>query len=108
MQAIIAQNQRETGEGGPPNHEEVDGIRMSAKLALDTYLSMPLSDDPFTFWLNHSRTTDRAQKCLCDLARKYLTPPATSTDVESKLRSVDLSSCLTLTGQIRYLPRQSI
>ena len=74
---MIAQSQRETGD-----IDEVDGIRMAASAALDSYLSLPVSEDTFKFWRDYSRTTDKAQKSLCKLARKYLTPAPTSTDVE--------------------------
>ena len=83
MAAIIAQNQRMNADGDP-EHEEVDGVRMSAKAALDAYLSMPLAADTFKFWRGYSTTTEKAQQSLCKLARKFLTPPPTSTDVERK------------------------
>ena len=81
MSAIIAQNQRETGDS------EVDTARLAAKTALEHYLALPLSDpddkknpqDTFSFWKSYSVTTDEAQKALCHLARVYLTPPPTST-----------------------------
>ena len=59
-----------------------------ARKAIEDYLSLPLSDpaengeDAFKFWSNYSVTTNKAQKSLCHLARIFLTPPPTSTDVE--------------------------
>ena len=82
MAAIVAQNQRETGD------IEIDATRLAAKKAIDNYLGLPLSDpeengeDTFKFWRNYSVTANKAQKALCHLARLYLTPPPTSTDVE--------------------------
>ena len=61
---------------------ENDAAMMSAKAALDQYLNLPaigLEEDTFEFWQNYSRTTNKAQQCLCDLACHYLTPPPTST-----------------------------
>ena len=77
MSRIIAQN-----EGSPDN--VVDSLRTVAQKALDSYLSLPvigLNEDTFSFWRNYSITTDKAQKCLCDLARHYLTPAPTSTGI---------------------------
>ena len=80
MSAIRARSQQGSGD------IEVDNVRRSAIKAIDTYLNLPLDDeddaDTYAFWLNYSKTTDKAQKALCHLARKYLTPAATSTDVE--------------------------
>ena len=82
MSAIRKRSQPQQGSG----YFEVDNVRRSAIKAIETYLSLPLDEeddaDTYAFWLNYSRTTDKAQKGLCHLARKYLTPAATSTDVE--------------------------
>ena len=83
MSAIIAQNKQETGE------DYIDGPRIEARKTLDNYLAQPLSDpddeknpqDTFQFWKNYSVTTDKAQKSLCGLARRFLTPPPTSTGI---------------------------
>ena len=85
MTAIIAQNQRETGDN------EIDTARIVAKATLQNYLNLPVhTDDPdinfkadtFKFWKDYSVTTDKAQKHLAHLARQYLTPPPTSCCVE--------------------------
>ena len=82
MAAIMAQNQRETGDS------EIDSTRIIAKNTIESYLKLPCSDpdvngeDTFKFWRDYSVTTNKAQKALCHLARVYLTPPPTSTDVE--------------------------
>ena len=61
---------------------------MGTNSTLDHYMGLPLSnldesgDDTFKFWRNYSVTSDKGQKALCRVARIYLTPPATSTDVE--------------------------
>ena len=85
MASIIRQNQQETGD------TEIDTTREAAKKALENYLCLPVlaekeeggrddpSNDTFLFWKNHSRTSDKAQKALCHVARIYLTPPPTST-----------------------------
>ena len=63
--------------------DEEERLRISAKTALDQYLSLPLSEnDTFSFWRVYCQTNDRAQKSLAKLARIHLTPPPTSTDVE--------------------------
>ena len=80
--ARVAQSERAAGD------IEIDSTRILAKKTIDNYLNLPLSDpeengeDTFKFWRNYSVTKDRAQKALCELARRYLTPPPTSTDVE--------------------------
>ena len=74
--AIIADKQREMG------YIQTDTIRASTLKAVDYYLSLPLSEEhesTYSFWRQYSMTTDKAQKCLCNLARIYLTPPPTST-----------------------------
>ena len=81
MSAIIAQNQREAGD------YEMDETRIAAEKVIDSYLALPVSDpdlseDTFAFWRDHSVTTNKAQKALCHLARVFLTPPPTSTDIE--------------------------
>ena len=61
-----------------------NGLRTMAEKALDSYLSLPvigLNEDTFSFWRNYSVTSDKAQKCLCELARHYLTPAPTSTGI---------------------------
>ena len=89
MAAIRSQNQRETGDASLPFDEiPQDSTRIAATRAIDNYLGLPLSDadetgeDTFKFWRNYSVTRDTAQKALCNLARLFLTPPPTSTDIE--------------------------
>ena len=75
MSNLIAQNERSY-------ESEIDAMRSSANDALVQYLNQPtigLDRDTLSFWRTLSTTTDKAQKCLCDLARHYLTPPPTST-----------------------------
>ena len=75
MASIVAQNQRTADPA-------VDTLRISASAVLERYLSLPVSthaEGTYQFWRNHSMTTDRAQKFLCELARIHLTPPPTST-----------------------------
>ena len=58
-------------------------LREAAKKALDQYLSLPVTEsDTYGFWRSYEKTTDMAQKSLCKMARIFLTPPPTSTDVE--------------------------
>ena len=84
MAGIVAQKQRETAVSAIVQ----DNSRVTAEKAVEDYLSLPLSDpmengeDTFKFWRNYSVTNDKAQKALCQLARHYLTPPPTSTDIE--------------------------
>ena len=84
MAGIVARKVRETGDGAGA----IDSTRTEATKAIDHYLALPLSDpdetgeDTFRFWRDYSITTDKAQKALCHLARLYLTPAPTSTDVE--------------------------
>ena len=76
MDSIIAQKQRDEGQV-----VQVDSVRADATKALDYYLGLPVTSDkegPYSFWRDHSVTTDKAQKALCKLARIYLTPPPTS------------------------------
>ena len=79
MSAVIAQNQPESGD------QEIDARRMSAKSTINYYQNLPLTEmggdkgATFKFWSTYSTTADPAQKCLARLARKYLTPPPTST-----------------------------
>ena len=84
MTQIISESEQEPGNGvAEIEVAEMDGIRVSAKVALNEYLSLPLSPvNTFKFWKNYSQTTDRAQRSLCKLARLHLTPPPTSTDTE--------------------------
>ena len=88
MSAIIAQNQRETGD----HDHEIDTHRLSAKSAINYYLNLPLTDmngkdksATFHFWKCYCNTADPAQKGLAQLAQKYLTPPPTSTGICSCL-----------------------
>ena len=82
MAARVAQSVRDAGD------TEIDSSRIAAKKTIDNYLNLPLSDpeengeDTFKFLRNYSVTNDKSQKALCQLARRYLTPPPTSTDVE--------------------------
>ena len=73
MAKIIKRGQQESGD------QEIEGAGMSANAAIQEYLSRPLCDNTFEFWKRYSRSTERAQKCLSDLARIYLTPPPTTT-----------------------------
>ena len=89
MAAIRSQNQRETGDASLTFQDTPqDSTRNAATKAVDNYLCLPLSDpdengeDTFKFWRNYSVTRDTAQKALCNLARLFLTPPPTSTDIE--------------------------
>ena len=72
MSQIVAEGQ---GTGDP----EVDGLRTDASSALEQYLNRPVRSGTFSFWKEYSQTTDYAQKCLCKVARLFLTPPPTST-----------------------------
>ena len=81
MAEIIAQ-----GQGSEEN--ATDGLRASATMAIDQYLSQPIPRDPdnptrnldtFHFWRSYEKTGDLAQRCLCNLAKRFLTPPPTST-----------------------------
>ena len=76
MSQIVAQ-----GQGQETNDPGVDLMRRAASSALKQYLDRPVDPDmdTFEFWYEYSQTTDRAQKCLCEIARKFLTPPPTST-----------------------------
>ena len=73
---IIEKGQQESGD------LEIDGTAMSALKAVDDYLNRPLCDDTFEFWKMYSKSADKTQQCLSKLARHYLTPPPTTTDVE--------------------------
>ena len=85
MAGIVAQKKRETGA---TEMFRANSTRVAAEKAIDEYLALPLSDpmengeDTFKFWRKYSVTNDNAQKALCQLARRYLTPPPTSTDIE--------------------------
>ena len=61
-------------------------MRKYAQKAIDEYLSLPLTDyrmeSSFSFWKEYSKSGGTAQRCLAELAIQYLTPPATSTDIE--------------------------
>ena len=64
---------------------ESDAMRRIAQKAIDDYLSLPLSgyeESTFKFWKEYSISGGTGQRCLADLARHYLTPPPTSTDIE--------------------------
>ena len=74
------------GEGLEGNDQDV--LRADATKVLETYLSRPIPRDPddpskklntFVFWREHEKTVDRTQRCLCKIAKRYLTPPPTST-----------------------------
>ena len=76
----------EEGQGSEEN--ALDGLRVSASKAIDDYLTQPIPKDPndprkkldtFLFWRGYEKTVDRAQRGLCKLAKRYLTPPPTST-----------------------------
>ena len=78
-------------EGHGFNENTEDGLRREATKALDTYLSSPIPKDPndptktldtYLFWRSYERTSDRAKKCLCMIAKRYLTPPPTRVCVE--------------------------
>ena len=57
---------------------------MSPHAAVEDYLCRPISEDTdtFQFWKEYSKNGNKTQKCLARLARIYLTPAPTSTDVE--------------------------
>ena len=86
MSRIISRKQGSAGD------LETDSFMRSANKAVDHYLNLPLdpldidqkstSNTTFMFWKNYSETGDRAQKSLSALARIYLTPAPTSSDVE--------------------------
>ena len=86
MAGIVARKVRETGDS--VTLHVTDSMRTVAEKAINQYLALPLSnpdetgEDTFKFWRDYSITTDKAQKALCHLARLYLTPAPTSTDVE--------------------------
>ena len=65
-------------------HRGFDGTGMTPSAAVEDYLSNPIHDemDTFHFWKKYSKSGNATQKCLANLARLYLTPPPTSTDVE--------------------------
>ena len=83
MSQIISESQQVTGD------QEIDGTAMTASAAVEHYLSKPLdslspdtnsrTDTTFQFWKFYGKNGDKTQKCLADLARKYLTLPPTST-----------------------------
>ena len=78
MDAIIAQNQRETGDVVVV---QVDSVRADALKVVDYYLGLPVTkynEGTYSFWRDYS---DKAQKGLCKLARIHLTPPPTSTGI---------------------------
>lgn len=71
------------GQVGQDETQVEDRLKTAAKKALDTYLSLPVSEeDTFSFWNSYQKTPDKVQKSLCRQARHFLTPPPTSTDVE--------------------------
>ena len=65
---------------------EIEGVRRIAQKTLDEYLNLPLSDykeaSSFEFWKEYSANGGTGRRCLSELARQYLTPPPTSTDIE--------------------------
>ena len=75
MSEIIEKGQQESGDF------EISGAGMSANATVQDYLSRPLCKDTFEFWRGYSHTTEKAQKCLSNLARIYLTPPPTTTGI---------------------------
>ena len=79
MKSIIAESQAESAED-----TEIDGVRITAQATIDHYMNLPLSEyeeGTYKFWKKYSKSGDNAQQCLSNVARFYLTPPATSTDV---------------------------
>lgn len=78
MAKIISKSQQKAGD------HEIDGIATTAAKAVEDYLSKPIHDDmdTFHFWRDYEKEGDVTQKCLAKLARIYLTPAPTSTDVE--------------------------
>ena len=63
---------------------EVDEVLKKAQEAIDEYLCKPVSDDTdtFQFWREYDKSGNEVKKELARLARIYLTPAPTSTDVE--------------------------
>ena len=75
-------------EGQSLEDDVTDGLRVSATKAIEQYISLPIPRDPndptkkldtFSFWKDYEKTVDPAQKCLCKIAKRFLTPPPTST-----------------------------
>ena len=75
-------------EGQSSEENALDVLRNSAIKAVDNYLGQPIPRDPndprkkldtFLFWKSYEKTVDMAQRCLCKIAKRYLTPPPTST-----------------------------
>ena len=98
MQARIARSQALSADD-----VEVDGIIQTAQTAIDNYLKLPLSgyeEGTYKFWKNYSKSCDRGQRCLSKLARHYLTPPPTSTDIGKFPLNHNLS-CDTLAWSIK-------
>ena len=72
-----------------------DHLRTACKKALDTYLSLPLSEtDTFSFWRSYQKTPDKIQRSLCKQARHFLTPPPTSTDVERLFSTAGMATLI--------------
>ena len=90
MDAIIAQNQRGGGQNqpGPSQRQRPKTVREKAIDALDEYLSLPVStneEGTYSFWREYQKTSDKARKALCELARIHLTPPPTSTGKDNNI-----------------------
>ena len=83
MEKIITQSQQKSGD------QEIDGTSMSANGAIENYLSQPLqsiNESTYHYWKTYGNNGDKTQKCLANIARRFLTPPPTSTDVERLFR----------------------
>ena len=74
----MKRKQEETGD------QAIEGSGMTAYAAVQDYFTRPLCDDTFEFWKSYSMSTERAHRCLAELARKYLTPPPTTTGRNAK------------------------
>ena len=94
------------------NFSESDGMRIIAQKAIDDYLCLPTSgfeESTYTFWKSYSKSGGTGQQCLAELARHYLTPPPTSTDIGRFPLSHNLScTSITLTWSIMLKLAMSI
>lgn len=77
MAKIIERGQQESGD------QDIAGAGMSANAAVHDYLSRPLCKDTFEFWKKYGHSTEKAQRCLSELARVFLTPPPTTTGIHN-------------------------